>query len=189
MKPDGAYTLAHNIFTMEQGASATLNNSVCGGNYRYNTTNQLAGNNSLVVDANGNIQAAYRRTGTYGVDPGANLPAIAAATTHAQTGIPNPFLSTIKGRAVPTGTTTATIYYTAPDRQTCTVDVSTDPTFSSHVPGYPATDFGGNPARTHNLTGLSSGTTYLWRLTCAAYPAVILDMAHTTENRYMFQTF
>jgi hypothetical protein len=61
--------------------------------------------------------------------------------------------------------TSAKLYYTAPDGNACRVGVSTS-AFSSTDDSTDASDAQNNPARSFPAAGLSSGTMYYYRITC-----------------------
>jgi hypothetical protein len=75
---------------------------------------------------------------------------------------PRPLVRNV--RVVPMSTS-AKLYYTAPDGNACRVGVSTS-AFSSTDDSTDASDAQNNPARSFPAAGLSSGTMYYYRITC-----------------------
>jgi hypothetical protein len=88
---------------------------------------------------------------------------LSAATAHAQDGAPNPFSFFHLGGAARTSSS-ATLYFTAPSSNACTVDVSLTNTYGTGAGSVSQTREGRSGRA--GVTGLSAGTRYYYRVTC-----------------------
>lgn len=119
------------------------------------------------LDGDYRVHASFteaKNNATDGRDIGADIDLIDSATATVVSGALNPFfIMEVKPPTI-IGTTTATLGYVAPNTTACTVVVSLNEDYSS--PEWNAADSGGNPARSVNLTGLTTGRVHYPKVSC-----------------------
>jgi hypothetical protein len=119
----------------------------------------------------------YKNTGPQSRDPGADVEVVQWMTATAESGAVNPYYKLRISDVLVTGSSTATVYYTAHSTETCTVTVDNEATFTS--PPFQDTDAGGARSRSMAITGLGANTQYMLRLVCgaASYRAPLFDFS------------
>jgi hypothetical protein len=173
LNPAGGYDARGNIFTRDKGnAWMTVSTGpvVCvNGSDLWPTGNRAAASGGTVVNETTptyKVLAPYQGSATDGRDPGANIDLVNWATAGALNGAANPFLN-MQIRSSRANSTGATIRFTAPSANACTLEVSPNQNYSPPAGTSILTQTGQDV--TAQVSGLAANTQYFSRTTCDGY--------------------
>jgi hypothetical protein len=164
-----AFDMRRNVLINDAALPTALNDNLCGGGFRFPTTNNpiTTSNTNVVNSSNGyRVKSAYQGKSTEGLDPGADIDMVEWATAGAVGGSYPAYLD-MRVRSIAPGSTTVTIHYTAPTTAACTAVISNSPTFSQDI----GTDTHSRVGKDGKVvvTGLDPFTNYNVRLRCDGY--------------------
>jgi hypothetical protein len=168
----GGYDARTNIFTRDKSAWVTFSAGpvqCVNGSDLWPTGNRSAANGGTVVNETTptyKVLSAYQGSASDGRDPGANVDLVNWATAGALSGALNPFLN-MQIRSTVAQSTSATIYFTAPSVNACTVEASPN---RNYIPaaGTAALTQTGQDVK-GQVSGLTANTYYFFRTTCDGY--------------------